>query len=273
MAQPTGLWPRELPRPTSSAAERAIHAALREGIPDDWCIWHSLRAQTSRGVDAEADFVVAVPGRGMLVVEVKGGYVDVRGGVWRQSGRTMEKVPREQAHGTSQTILQQLKARGTAPPAWGVATWFPDVPVDGSLQQGDMVGRVLGRDEMADAGAALRRVIERALPRVTEPTDDAWIEALHKLWGETWIPRGSLGLRLARDDRERVQFDAAQAIVLEGLLANPRVLVSGGAGTGKTLVAREAARRLADGGSQRVALVCFSPTLSAPSRSKGSPRH
>jgi len=56
-------------------------------------------------------------------------------------------------------------------------------------------------------------------------------------------------------------MDEMQAGIVASLLENPRMFVSGGAGTGKSLVAREAAKRLADGGVQRVALLCFTAPL------------
>jgi superfamily I DNA/RNA helicase len=59
-----------------------------------------------------------------------------------------------------------------------------------------------------------------------------------------------------------VRLTAEQAWVMEALLENRRLRVVGGAGTGKTLLALEAARRLAEGGV-RTLLLCFNRALAA----------
>ena len=61
-------------------------------------------------------------------------------------------------------------------------------------------------------------------------------------------------------DRELVRLTDEQCQLFARLSANPRVIARGGAGTGKTLIAAEEARRLARQG-QRVLYICFSRNL------------
>ena len=69
----------------ASAGERLFTQALQEQLPDDAVLfcgqWFSDRAG-----DREADLIVAWPGVGVAVVEVKGGSVSLRNGEWRQVG-------------------------------------------------------------------------------------------------------------------------------------------------------------------------------------------
>ena len=109
-------------------------------------------------------------------------------------------------------------------------------------------------------------VIERALPAAGEPRG-AWIDQLHRLWGETWVPSLSLGTRAREVAERRFALDPVQLGILEGLLENERVLVQGGAGSGKTLLAAEAARRARSGSGRR----CSSSASRSRSGS-GSPR-
>lgn len=53
--------------------EKAVYAALRDSKDtDDWLVLHSLGiADHVRQVEGEADFVVIVPGTGILIIEVK----------------------------------------------------------------------------------------------------------------------------------------------------------------------------------------------------------
>src|SRR5690606_1464013 len=79
---------------------------------------------------------------------------------------------------------------------------------------------------------------------------------LHELWGETWVPRLGLAAATAADDEARVRLTEEQAWVLDALDENPRVVVRGGAGTGKSILARAAARREAAAG-RRVRVATF----------------
>src|SRR5450631_3333820 len=64
-------------------AERAVWEALRDQLPDDAVLFHGLRLQ-ERQHEYEADLVVLLPGAGWAVIEVKGGDVRRRNGVWEQ---------------------------------------------------------------------------------------------------------------------------------------------------------------------------------------------
>lgn len=122
-----GLYPQQAPRPTDSHAESAVWHALRTQLPAGWYAWHSLRVRTKKGWTREGDFVLAVPSRGLLVLEVKGGEVEQRDGRWLQNGRPMGPPPLEQAHGALRCLLDRLNELDCQPPAYGVALCFPDV--------------------------------------------------------------------------------------------------------------------------------------------------
>jgi superfamily I DNA and RNA helicase len=102
-------------------------------------------------------------------------------------------------------------------------------------------------------------VIEKALPAPRRQGGN-WIARLHELWGETWKPRLALGHRVQMNAENRIQLEREQLDVLDQIDANERILVEGPAGSGKTLVAREAATRFAQGG-KRVLLLTFTDAL------------
>jgi hypothetical protein len=256
------LHPNDHPRPTSSHAELRVYDALQSGLPSGWSAWHSLRIHDDDGAEGEGDFVLIDPGRGLLVIEVKGGAMEARDGRWLQNGKPLKQSPRDQAHGYLAKLIGRLRSQGTPVPAHGIATWFPDTPVDEDAPiQDDLRGRLLGSNHLAWSGEALPPVLEAAIGSHARPVEASTIRALHALWGETWTPRLSLGQRLRVDEADRLQLDATQARLLNGLARNQRLLVTGGPGTGKTLLAAEAARRFAAAG-QRVLLLCFTDGLS-----------
>jgi hypothetical protein len=255
----SGVWPREEPRPAKSQGERAVWKALAKGLPTGWHAWHSLRIRDRNGFLGEGDFVLAHPTRGLLAVEVKGGQVEQRDGRWFQNGKPMDDPPRDQGETFLRKLLRRLADTGCQPPAWGVAVCFPDVEFDRQPTEDDLAGIVLGRAQLPYLKEALPAVVERALPAARNPAGP-WVDQLHKLWGETWIPSLSLGARVREVAERRLALDTVQLGILEGLLDNERVLVHGGAGSGKTLLAAEAARRHAAAG-KKVLVLCFTQPL------------
>ena len=69
----------------ASASEEIFVRTLQEQLPDDAVLFCNLRF-SDRAEDREADLIVAWPGVGVAVVEVKGGSVSLDRGVWRQVG-------------------------------------------------------------------------------------------------------------------------------------------------------------------------------------------
>ena len=72
--------------------------------------------------------------------------------------------------------------------------------------------------------------------------------------------RHPLGVELDRADREIIELSARQLTVLSALAGNRRMAISGPAGSGKTLLAVEKARRLAAQGLA-VLFTCFNRPL------------
>jgi len=256
----TGLWPREKPRPTDSHAEQKVYEALSRCLPDNWTAWHSLRIRTNEGFEGEGDFVVAVPGRGLLIFEVKGGHIEQRDGRWFQNGHEMEQAPREQAHGYAKKLHARIKELGCQSVPYGILTIFPDIAFERPPGQDDLHELLLGEQDLPWLGEALNAKLDRAFPSDYLVPQSNWIGLLHQLWGETWIPRVRLGHRAAANAEERYQLDQRQLELIDSLTGNRRLVIEGVAGSGKTLLAREAALRMAAEG-RRVRLLCFTDAL------------
>lgn len=77
-------------------SERRVLEALRR-LGDDWHVFHNIRWQSlrrNRQGDGETDFALFHPTHGILVIEAKGGAVELRDGdfVRRQRGGTIERI-------------------------------------------------------------------------------------------------------------------------------------------------------------------------------------
>jgi hypothetical protein len=254
------LYPLDGPRSKVSHGECAVYRALAaNGLPDGWTAWHSLRLRVGNGWEGEGDFVFASPKRGLLVLEVKGGRIEQRDGHWFQNGRQMDQPPRAQAIAFAKHLGKAMQGRGMQVPGFGAACAFPDVDFDAGPTGSDVAGLVISRLALPHLATILPDVLERAAPDYALPPGD-WIGCLTGLWGETWVP--SISLRGRTDDAaERLlALDRDQLRVLDYAGENARAVVVGGAGSGKTVVARELAVRRARQG-QRALYACFTDAL------------
>ena len=255
-----GTWPRQAPRTTESHAEHKVYQALRETLPEGWTAWHSLRIRTAEGYEGEGDFVIAIPERGYLVLEVKGGRVEMRDGRWFQNGHPLETAPREQAHGYARTLRARLKELGCLSVPFGILTIFPDTRFTHGPGQDDLRGSILGSQDLPWLGEAISSKLDLAFPEDFLVPARNWIAMLHSLWGETWVPRLKLGQLAEVNAEQRLRLDQEQLRLIDALSANNRLLVEGTAGSGKTLLAREAALRMTRAGC-RVLYLCFTDAL------------
>jgi hypothetical protein len=260
--------------------EHAVFAALQHA-PDDWVVFHSLEiAHHVSQVQGEADFVVLAPGHGVLVIEVKSHEsIEADGdGRWRYGKRDwVTRSPFEQASGAQHSIIEFLESRGSGPVGYPIfhAAWLTQLSKS-SFAKGigwhewqllDAADLVAGKAPSAiirtlnKASAHLAETIN-GYRRVTGQPDQAHTERITELL----TPRFQLELsakELARRrEHEQATFTAEQVKILDVVGSNPRLLVEGPAGSGKTWVAAEAARRAAESG-KRTLVVVFNRLIEA----------
>jgi hypothetical protein len=256
-----GIYPRGGPRADAPPSERVVYESLREtlGSVEGWVAYHSFRIKDPRQGEREADFLVVHPEHGGLVVEVKSGRIAMIDGELRQNGHPLHKDPRRQTRGFINELLSRAAQDGVWLPWITPAYAFPDTAFTHGPTADDLAEVVFGQLDLDDLAARIadhvraRRVKSRNFSR-------NWLEWLHALWGESWIPSLDFGARALAEARGRVLLDARQAQLLELIELNDRVLIEGVAGTGKSVIAAEAARRRARLG-QRTLLVCFTRAL------------
>jgi len=260
MACAPGLWPREKTKASAPESERKVYDALKDGLPAGWYAWHSMKLLDKNGWEGEGDFVIAIPDRGFLVLEVKGGQITKRDGRWYQYDREMEKGPREQAHQFAKLLDSRLRAKGFTAPGYGILTIFPDTAFDNAPTQDDVCRTLLGEMDLPYLNEALKSHLDTAFTHDTRPAVGNWINALHELWDEVWTADIKLGTRHELSEEARIQLDKNQLAVLNNIGRAGRVLVTGGAGSGKSLLARKRALMAAEAG-KRVLVFCFTDAL------------
>jgi hypothetical protein len=186
----------------------------------------------------------------------------------------MHRTPRNQALRFAHLLRDKLQLRGLGYlPRWEVVSVFPETPFSVEPTEGAVCGAVLGQQDMSYLREALVELRDRLLPDGAPARDGSkWLDALHALWCETWTPSLRLGDRTRLREQELVALDAKQVELLDAIGTNPRLLVKGGAGTGKTLIARELYERmrepLREQGRQPLYL-CSTNALAAGLRAAG----
>ena len=256
-------YPPDPEFPEERRAERVVWEALFEQLPDDAALFHSVNL-LEHDREHEIDLLVAWPGVGLAAIEVKGGGVTRDSDGWHQ-GREPNRHrinPVNQAQDGRHVLTRYLERRGAdahraraahlvALPATAVSDdWdSPDCPR----------AMVIDRNDVAHAAASVRRAIEVHGHGHESLTADGLNGLVEALVSE--LPSQSDQLAWAAEHDQRVeQMTRDQARILDTLRYQRRLKVIGGAGSGKTWLALEQARRLARAG-ERVALVCYSRGL------------
>ena len=257
------MYPQRLPE-NASASERPIFTALQQ-LPDLWRVFHSVAWQSRRSGrqgDGEADFVLLHPKHGLIVIEAKGGSITIKDGDWFTSnkGGLYPIDPFEQAVSSKHALVRYLRDAIPELPriAAGHAVWFPKVKVSGDLSAEAPDALVLDRIDLKHAAAAINDVANHW--NLHQSIDEQSIEAITDRLAPTVTIRYTLADDVAEVEARQVELTEMQRRALAGLSRARRVLVYGGAGTGKTVLAGERARRLSADGF-RVVLTCFNRPL------------
>ncbi len=246
-------------------AERVVWQALHDQLGPDDVLGAGVRF-THRGEDREVDLLVGIAGAGVVTLEVKGGSVWLEHGDWWMQRRreTVKIHPVAQARTGKYAVRDYVNvdprwrhrrmrmAHAVALPHTDVAPDFatPDCPREA----------IFGRDDLDGVVEGLRLLLEEQTGH--PPTGATDLGDLAEILGGRFLPQTTLLSEAYQREDEAQHLTEQQAMILDAVRHLHRVEVRGGAGSGKTWLAIEQARRLSADG-QRVALVCYSRGLAS----------
>lgn len=259
-----------------SEAERRLYPLLA-ALPDDYTVfcnraWHVRPGGRGMPKPAEADFLIAHPDRGILVLEVKGGVIrhEPANDRWFSNETEIDPGPFEQVQRIRYLLAELLSQSGSREIAFplGEAVAFPDGFVTrAQLPVALLPERVIGAEDLEDLPGAIERCFAAAGLTPGASFGPRGVRALREaVAGGVRIER-HIGRQISDAEAALIELTEEQYEVLDQIDGNLRVCVMGGAGTGKTLLAIEQAKRLAARG-QRVLLTCFNGPLGAHIRSQ-----
>ena len=266
-------FPIELKADRAGAAEGRIFEMLADELDDAYTVFHRVRwldrPESGSPQDGECDFLIAHPDRGLLVLEVKGGRVGVDGatGRWVSVDRRGEshaiRDPFHQANESKHVLKRKLLSTrywAGRPVPIGHAVALPDSSKQGASIADGSLDVTLDAEDLTRAGDSIERLFGywRLQP------DADWrahgIATLERLFVHRDFARVPLGTQLKQHEPEFLRLTQEQAGILDLLRHQRRAAISGCAGSGKTMLAVEKARRLAGEGF-RVLITCFNRAL------------
>ncbi len=261
-----------------SAAERVLYKEFARQLGPEWTVLHSvhwLAREGGRSRDGEADFLLAHPRHGVLVLEAKGGTIARDGATqaWTSTdlGGTAHAIkdPFEQAERSMYALRDKLAdAPETAGFPWRFAraVAFPDVLV-GDADLGPNAPRALIVDsgDLATLARALGRAFAGAPGGGPGPGQDGVAALVRLLKPPVALARHGLVGEMRRNAETFLRLTEQQYALLDFLGGRRRVAIDGAAGSGKTLLALEQCRRLARQGF-RVLFTCYNKALAAWAR-------
>jgi len=259
------------PYETNSRAENRVFDKLRESYVSNpmYLAFHSLNLTAhAKKRFGEADFVILCE-YGLFVLEVKGGRISSCDGQWYTINRNEEKyrlkeTPFRQAEGALHAINNKIKdshkfPRLTLPIGFGVI--FPDVEWREQSSEWDL-NTICDAKKFRNFEGWLRNFFEywHSKQGNNKKLTEEDIVALKQYLRPNFEVVEPLHVKLSQIEDVAVKLTEDQYKYLDIAAANRKVLCSGGAGTGKTFLAAELARRMASE-KKNIALICKSKWL------------
>lgn len=269
------VLPPEVGLNSPSAAEQKVHRLLRNVRMKGYTALHSLGlSHHDYKIVGEIDFLLVGP-EGLLVLEVKGGRIAQREGVWIFTDRfgkhhRSSEGPLAQGKSAAFSLMDRLRKQLPTETidglVFGWAAVFPDVEFKETSVEWDPSQII---DESATMSPdAFGKALIRALdfwwdrPRRHRRLDDASVRLVLRAARPDFEKVPSLRRRTDDIEERALTLTDSQFRYLDAAQGNPRLLCEGGAGTGKTFLAVEVARREAMSG-RSVTITCKSEVLAA----------
>ncbi|MCH5586367.1 NERD domain-containing protein [Shimazuella sp. AN120528] len=247
-----------------SRGEKEIFSLLeQEPDTENWIVLHSLSlSKHIRQMFGEIDFLVMAPKYGLFCLEVKSGGVVKQNGIWKYTnryGKTFESIkgPFEQAKDGMYSLREAIRNKfgpshrlSKLILSFGVV--FPHIsyPTQGPEEdQWRVYDRESRRQPFSKYIERLSRHTVQELERKVSPSAKDFLPTENDVQQLVRFLRGdferlvSTKVVVEETEQDLLRLTEEQYQCLDLLQHNKRCLFEGAAGTGKTLIATESARR------------------------------
>lgn len=264
-----------IPKDFSDASAEGIMFDALAKLPDTYYVFHSfviVTVKNGKVYESETDFVIFHPNKGILCIEAKNGQVDCKKGEWFYgSGKKMKKNgPFEQARLNKWKLSEYMIEHNMA----GIlshcklmhAVWFPAIsrkkfqgkplPPDADIKL------MLTRDSYDNLETEISNIFDILLPGNIETNLSQ--QEINRIVEELLAPSFDLIsiAEMTKDYNAQVfeRMLKEQKALINYLDEQNNAIINGMAGTGKTVLAVEKARRSAEKGEE-VLFLCYNAFL------------
>lgn len=262
-------------------SEMRVYEAL-EKLPNTFYIFHSVqwikRGSKWKSTWKENDFLILNKSLGAVVLEIKGGDIEFKGGIFRQINTETKEVsilnPDKKNDPLSQAIdgiyhyrklINEITSDLDNRFPIEAAVWFsssdirkqiPSFP----LKYREVSGAILGNEDFQKGTQAIYDLFDfYDSHRKTNITDEEFTKILDLIASDfRFITAPSA--RKGELDHSFLKLTNEQTGLLDYISEQKNATIQGVAGTGKTLIAKEAARRFGFEG-RKVLFLCFNKFL------------
>lgn len=242
-------------------------------LPDEYIVFHSInwKEESKFNIrDGETDFLVFHKEYGLLSIEVKdGGIEGKQGDIYQTNRKTNEKVridPMFQADKSKFLFIKKLKQLNLSPSEnyrIDSLVWFTGVKkndLNGDLPHSYFInGKTFFSDHLTDVNKALITCFKFYNHQKKEIISKNVKQVVNTLAPEfSLIP--SMNNLFEQNNYYFNKMTHEQSYLLDYLEEQDSAVIQGGAGTGKTMIALEKARRISFK-NEKVIFLCFNTLL------------
>lgn len=243
---------------------------IASSLPDYYTVLYSYNYQEipeDVNYIREADFVIVHSNKGYIVVEVKQGSISYHNETWYEvkdeNYLILRKDPVEQARTAMFNILKAYKSRMGGkeyPLAYGFAVCFPTTTkFTGILPQGIDKKNIWTLNELDDLDTSISAFLDIQKKEVSNEANKTLLKKIlapsFKVFSR---PEDQIAIFHRKSE---VILSVEQERILDETEEDTRKVFFGAAGTGKTYIAMEKAKRLAEK-NKKVFLTCYNRNLS-----------
>ena len=269
-------------------AELRVYEAL-ENLGNQFLVFHSVRwlKKTRRwaAIWKENDFLILNKHFGALVLEVKGGDIEYSGAVFRQINTRTKDVfildPKKKKDPLSQAVDGAYHYRGmlekirntrekslslSARFPIEVAVWFPSCEITSNkmdkfpLAYREVREAVLDINDLKNISSVIYRVFEFYGSKHKADISDEEFKTIVDAIAADFELIAAPSAKKGELDYEFIRLTKEQAGILDYIAEQRFATIQGVAGTGKTLIAKEAAKIWGEEG-HKVLFLCFNKFL------------
>lgn len=258
----------------ASYGEKKVYDSLKK-LPDDYTVFYSVAWQQKDRVRqnvtwGESDFTILHPNKGILVIEVKSGGISYKNGEWLQT-RLDNNITKRMQDPLAQAnrskyrfidIINEVKGVGQQCAVESVV-WFPSISKNVKFPQLPLSYKdemIFREEDIEDPEKAINKAYNYYNSRVHTNMDKSMVNRIIEQLAPEFDLIESVNSKKEEKEYSFLKLTREQSMLLDYLIEQRKVTIQGTAGTGKTLIAVEEAKRLSDEG-RTVLFLCFNHFL------------